>query len=178
MFVVGNSGASHAKGQQEDRQIGQQHRKLGASNEPEAKSPPGALRQLAVAEESTKAESAGGSDGSLSPFASLARGSPGAASTASNSSGAGSAADAALLSTHQRQSAAGGSREGSTQGGGRSIAHPNQNQQDGGPAPSRLHMLRQRVWRGLVRFVLWPLFGYDPSRIEGEWLPSDAYSAR
>ena len=39
-------------------------------------------------------------------------------------------------------------------------------------------MVLQRVWRGFVRFVLWPLFGYDPSRIQGEWLPSDAYSAR
>ena len=88
----------------------------------------------------------------VSPFAALARGSPSAASIASRSSGAGSAADAALL-TRQQQ--------------------PQQ-----GAAPSRLRALLQRVWRGFVRFVLWPLFGYDPSRIQGEWLPSDAYSAR
>ena len=89
----------------------------------------------------------------VSPFDALARGSPSAASVASRSSGAGSAADAALLSSQQQP-------------------------QQGTTARSRLRVVLQRVWRGFVRFVLWPLFGYDPSRIQGEWLPSDAYSAR
>ena len=64
--------------------------------------------------------------------------------------------------------------------GGQGSGQPGQEtrQPQQGAAPSQLRALLQRVWRGFVRFVLWPLFGYDPSRIQGEWLPSDAYSAR
>lgn len=131
----------------------------------------------ATAQAATRAERlrTADSDALVSPFASLARGSPSAASIASNSSGAGSAAGAALLNSHQGQSAGGAE---SSQSQGQGSGQQTQQQRRAGAAPSRLRSLLRGVWRGLVRFVLWPLFGYDPSRIQGEWLPSDAYGAR
>ena len=161
VYVIDGAAAGSGKEQQEGNIQGDQHgRQAGAADEAAAGS-------SAAAEDSAHAGVAADPDVLVSPFASLARGSPGAASTASRSSGAGSAADAALLSSRQRPSAGDG---GTEPAGGNSL--------EGGTTRGRLRGLLRCLWHGLVRFVLWPLFGYDPSRIQGEWLPSDAYSAR
>ncbi len=160
VFVVDGAAAGSGKEQQEGSRRGEQHgRQAGAAGEAAAGSP-------CAAEDSAHAGAEADPDALVSPFASLARGSPGAASNASRSSGAGSAADAALLSSRQRPSGEGGTEPAGGNG------------QEGGTTCGRLRGLLRCLWRGLVRFVLWPLFGYDPSRIQGEWLPSDAYSAR
>jgi len=162
VYVVDGAAAGSGKEQQEGSHQGEQQHGLQAGADGSA-----AAGSSAAAEDSAHAGAAADPDALVSPFASLARGSPGAASTASRSSGAGSAADAALLSSRQRPSAGDG---GAEPAGG--------NSQEGGTTRGRLRGLLRCLWRGLVRFVLWPLFGYDPSRIQGEWLPSDAYSAR
>lgn len=47
-----------------------------------------------------------------------------------------------------------------------------------GSALRQRQPLRRRLYGWLLRWVLRPLFGYDPDRFHGEWTPPDGYDAR
>ena len=85
----------------------------------------------------------------------LERPSPGAASSASRSSGAGSAAGAELLRPARMDSGAGSAGE-----------------QEEARRP-----LKKRIKKWLVRFIVKPLIGFDPS-LQGEWVPPHGYDVR
>lgn len=110
-----------------------------------------------------------------SPFADapphLDRPSTGAASLArtSQSSGAGSALDSTLLRPGQQAKPS--SAAPASPGSPRSRA-------EAGPAARPRTPLRRRLYRWLARFVLRPVFGYDPDAIQGEWMPPDGYDAK
>jgi hypothetical protein len=122
--------------------------------------------------------------------AELARSSAGAASDASRSSGSGSTAGAALLNPPRkaRSPAASASKRaplGASLAGwftrqvssaSAEAAAAGAAAADGGPPPPA-EPFQQRLQRWLHRFVVRPLFGYDPS-LQGEWAPPDGFSAR